>query len=357
MKKKTIIHFILSLGRGGAETMLVRAIRELPEYYNIVVTLFDDDRFGEELQCDEYICMRMPSVKALPLAIPKFRKLIRKYQPDIVHSHLVWPTVVARFATPGSIPLITTIHTSIATAPDYRKWLIRAIDRYSYLFRESTIIAVAEGVKKDYFSVLNLPEKRSYVLYTFVDIDKFKNTAKRNNFRGQLKVISTGSFRVAKNFPYLVRAFSKLKKDNVELHIYGGGPLKDEVQRQIDESGAPVILKGEVQNIEHVLPDYHLFIMASLYEGFSLAVLEAMAVKLPIMLSDIQSFREQGADTVIFFDLKDENDLAEKVRAFKNNYLETSKIAERSYERVLSGFTLEHHVKILQQIYRDALTR
>ncbi|MGC8001405.1 glycosyltransferase, partial [Salmonella enterica] len=55
----------------------------------------------------------------------------------------------------------------------------------------------------------------------------------------------------------------------VVLDIYGAGDLKD------------------------TLPNYHAMIMSSFYEGFSIGVLEAMAMKIPLVLSDIPSFREQ----------------------------------------------------------------
>ncbi len=353
--KKNILHFIESLGRGGAETMLVSAIKELKEYNNIVVTLFDDDRLGDELKCDKYICMNMRSVSYLPLAMLKFRKIVKDNKADIVHTHLVWPTLVARFATPGNIPLLSTIHTSIATAPDYKKWFIRGLDKYSYKFRRSTIIGVGQGVLNDYFSFLHLKPYKSYLLYTFVDIERFNKLASPQHGKENFEISSSGSFRVAKNFPYLINAFRGLKNENIVLHIYGSGHLQQSLQQLIDRTGVNVILKGEVRNIQDVLPRYDAYVMSSVYEGFSLAVLEAMAVKLPLMLSDIPSFREQGGDTVIYFDLNNEQDFIKKILALKNNYIEASQMAERSYRRVIENFTLQHHVTKLRQIYTETL--
>lgn len=353
--KKNILHFIHSLGRGGAETMLVRAIKELPEYNNIVVTLFDDDRLGDELQCDKYICMNLKSLKHLPLAIGKLRRIIRENRVDMVHTHLIWPTIVARLATPRNIPLLTTIHTSIATAPDYKKWYISGMDKYTYKFRENIIIGVGKAALNDYFTFLALKPYRSYVLYTFVDIERFKKLAVPDPGKGSFEVISTGSFRVAKNFPFLINAFRLLKNKNIVLHIYGSGPLKDSFQEMIDKTGVNVALKGEVQNIQDVLPRYDVYVMSSVYEGFSLAVLEAMAVKLPLLMSNIASFKEQLEDTALFFDLDNEEEFANKLLWLKNNRAEASRMAERSYCRAIENFTVQHHVKKLRQIYSETL--
>jgi hypothetical protein len=75
---KKIIHFIFNLGRGGAETMLVRVIKELPEYQHVVVTLFPMNHFGDELKCDRLICLNLGSLFSLPFAVFKFRRLVKK---------------------------------------------------------------------------------------------------------------------------------------------------------------------------------------------------------------------------------------------------------------------------------------
>src|SRR2546423_9534 len=133
--KKTILHVIKDLGRGGAETMLVAVIKELKEYNNIIVTLNDENHFGEELQCDQYICLNTPSPLQFPLAAIRLRKVIKQYKPDIVHTHLFWPTVIARVSTPKKIPLITTIHAFIANSIEYKQQHIKWIDKITYHFR------------------------------------------------------------------------------------------------------------------------------------------------------------------------------------------------------------------------------
>ncbi len=80
MQKKTIIHFIYSLGRGGAETMLVQALKELGEYNNIVITLYENNRFENELNCTEYICLNKRSLWCMPVSIFSIRKLIKNYK-------------------------------------------------------------------------------------------------------------------------------------------------------------------------------------------------------------------------------------------------------------------------------------
>jgi glycosyltransferase involved in cell wall biosynthesis len=350
MTKKTILHFIYSLGRGGAETMLVRVIKELPEYRNIVVTLNKNNHFINELQCDEFICINKPSLLSLPSAVFSLKKIISKYKPAIVHLHLPQSNFIARLATPKHIPLITTIHTSIATAIDYKKWFIRLLDKFTWHFRSSVIIAVSQGALNDYFSVLKLKPGKHFVLYTFVDPDQYQNNRVQVQ-EGKFMVVSIGALRKGKNYSYLIEAFKQFKNDAIELHIYGIGPEQESLQRAIDVSGVPIILKGQVNNINEILPQYDLFVMSSMFEGFSLSVLEAMAAKLPLMLSDIVSFNEQCQDCAIYFNLADTDDLVNKLKLVITDNLLLKRLGEKANNRVLNNFTLKHHVKQLKEIY------
>ena len=355
--KKKILHFIFNLSRGGAETMMVRVIKELPEYEHVVVTLFPGNNFGEELECKKWVCLNINSLLTLPLAFLKFKKLVKAEKPDLVHTHLFWPTLVARLSVPKKIPLITTIHAFIATSGEYKHWHIRFLDKLTYKFRKSIIIVVAKGALKEYFSFLNLKPYKAYALYTFVDVERFnvdKVSAAKNN--DTFKLVAVGALRLQKNYPYIINAMALIKDKNIKLDIYGTGNLQTELQQQIDSTGAKVFLKGEVNNIETIIPQYDLFVMSSTYEGFSLGILEAMAMRMPLLLSDIVSFKEQCEDNAWYFSLADVQDAASQIvslsQADKNLLLEK---AEAGRQRAINNFTLPHHISSLRKIYDEAL--
>lgn len=356
--KKKIIHFIFNLGRGGAETMMVRVIKELDEYEHVIVTLFPLNHFGEELKCDKLICLNMGSLLGIPLAILKFRKLVKAEKPDIVHTHLFWPTFIARLAVPQKYPLITTIHAFIATSVEYKHWYIRFLDKLSYRYRKTIIIVVAKGALQEYFSFLKLKPYKAYALYTFVDIDRFdpvRNSFKKNT--STFKVVSVGALRIQKNQLFLINAFAALKDHDMELHIYGVGNLQQQLQQQIDESGARVVLKGEVRNIEQLIPEYDLYLMASLFEGFSLSVLEAMAMGMPLLLSDIVSFREQCEETASYFSLEHKTDLIDKLLNLSiMDQTALKAMGESGRLRAIHNFTLPQHMAGLRKIYAEAVS-
>jgi glycosyltransferase involved in cell wall biosynthesis len=216
---------------------------------------------------------------------------------------------------------------------------------------------VAKGALEEYFSFLNLKLYKAYTLYTFVDIERFNiahvSSSKNTN---TFKLVAVGALRLQKNYRYIIDAMALIKDKNIELDIYGIGNLKDELQAHITATGAKVNLKGEVNNIEQIIPQYDLFVMSSTYEGFSLGILEAMAMRMPLLISDIASFKEQCEDNAWYFSLADVQDAARQIvslsAADKSSLLEK---AEAGRQRAINNFTLAQHISGLRKIYDDAL--
>ncbi len=357
--KKKIVHFIYDLGRGGAEIMLVRAIKELPEYEHVVVTIIPLNLFGAELKCDKAVCFNMASLYQLPLVLFRFGRLVRKERPALVHTHLFWPTIIARISTPRRIPLVTTIHAFIATSVEYKRWYIRLLDKITYRLRKSVIIVVAKGALTEYFSFLKLKPWKAYPLYTFVDAARFTAVRTAPQQAGPVfRIISVGALREQKNYSYLIRAFEQLRHIPVQLDIYGAGPLRTSLEAQIHTANVPINLMGEVRNIEQVLPQYDLYVMASSFEGFSLSVLEAMAMGMPMLLSDIPSFREQAEGNARYFSLHDPGDFVQQLQAIINaGAEERHRLGALGQKHVLNNFTLPKHIEGLRHIYDETLNR
>ncbi len=355
--KKTILHIIYNLGRGGAETMLVTVVKELKEYNNIIVTLYDENHFGDELECDQNISLNLKSKYLLPQASIRLRKIIKENNVALVHSHLFWPTVLARMATPQNIPLITTIHAFVGTSLEYKNWHLRWIDKLTYRFKKSVIIAVAKGALNEYFFLLKRKPYKAHVLYTLVDTRIFNKTNSLPAIDSKIfRVIAVGALRRQKNFAFLINSFGQLQQQPIELSIYGIGPLQEQLQTLLKENNITnVMLKGQVNNINEVIRQYDLFVMSSIYEGFSLSVLEAMALGMPLLLPDIASFKEQCADTAVYYKLNDSADFIKKLFQLKNDKEQLKKLGDDAKLRVLENYTLVHHMQQLREIYKDTI--
>lgn len=355
--KKTILHIIYNLGRGGAETMLVTVVKELSDYNNIVVTLFPQNHFKDELKCDKYYSLNLASILHIPFAAGRLKKLIKENNVDIVHSHLFWPTVMARLATPKNIPLITTIHAFIATAVEYKTWYIKFLDKISYRLHKNIIVTVAKGALDEYFDFLKVKRYKAYALHTFVDVKIFneENSLPKKQESDVFKLITVGALRKQKNHKFLLQAFKLLDNKKYQLDFYGEGPLRHELETVIKENNLNVNLKGEVRNIERIINQYDLFVMSSTFEGFSLSVLEAMAMRMPLLLSDIKSFREQCENTAVYFNLDDVKDFKNKVEMLASDPGYLTSLGEAAHVRAVNNFTLEQHMEGLRKIYNEVL--
>ena len=354
--KRTLLHIIYDLKRGGAETVLVSAVSELTEYNHVIVTLFEGYEFDEAFQRKHtVICLSVRHFTLIPLYYFQYRRLLKKYDVSLVSSHLFWPTFLARIATPASIPLVTMIHTYVANSVEYKKGIIRWLEKISYRMHKTYMLAASKGALDEYFSFLKLKPFKAIPLYTFVDPRIFKSQNIGGPTHRGIKMISVGRLTVQKNHQYTIEAFKTLKNELVSLDIYGMGDRYDILTSQINETGVAVNLKGRVSNINELINRYDLFIMPSLYEGFSLAVLEAMAMGMPMMLSDTPSFREQCGDTAIYFSLTNPDDFVEKFRKLKSDPAQMKNLGAAARDRVLNNFTLEHHMEIIREVYKEAL--
>jgi L-malate glycosyltransferase len=355
--KKTILHIIDSLGRGGAETMLVTVIKQLPEYNNIIVTLSPINEFGKELKYDGLFCLKIHSPLQVTSGLLKLRRIIKENNVSIVHSHLFWATIIARIATPKQISLISTIHTFPAAAIEYSTWYMRLIEKLTYKIRNSIIVTVAKGAQDGYFNLLKIKLHKVYTLHTFVDTTIFNvaniSTKKENN--ESFRLVTVGNLKEAKNYYFLLDVFKELKGQNITLDIYGKGSLDIPMQKIIDEHRLNVTLKGQVKDIQQTIKQYDLFVMSSLYEGFSISVLEAMAMAMPMMLSDIVSFREQCEDTAVYFDLKGNKDFISKLCVLMDDKQKLEALGSAAQKRVQENFTLHKHMEQLKIIYANAL--
>jgi glycosyltransferase involved in cell wall biosynthesis len=95
--------------------------------------------------------------------------------------------------------------------------------------------------------------------------------------------------------------------------------------------------------------------MSSLYEGFALSVLEAMAMGMPALLTDIASFKEQCDDTASYYKLNSKNDFILQLLSLKNNRQQLTFLGRNCRKRALENYTLQKHMAGLKAIYYKAL--
>lgn len=172
------------------------------------------------------------------------------------------------------------------------KWLSRYTDVLITINHEDY-----ERAKKQFYA-----KRVEYIPGVGVDVDAFSNVVDtKENIRKRLNIpenvfmlLSVGELNVNKNHQVVIKALAALKDERIHYYIAGEG-AKEEYLRQLAEKlgvGKQVHLLGYRTDVAELLRASDIFIFPSKREGLSVALMEAMVLKLPIVASDIRGNRD-----------------------------------------------------------------
>lgn len=172
----------------------------------------------------------------------------------------------------------------------------------SQIIEQSAVTTTISGFNKRHLvEKLNAPEDKVMVNYEGVIPEQFSYKAYSRN-SGPFRIINTGRLHPVKGQKYLIEATSILisKGLEVELVIVGGGELKQDLNKlAIDKGiGNAVSLQGflPAEQVAGFLEGADLFVLSSVSEGLSVALMEAMAIGLPVVSTDVNGVSELIAD-------------------------------------------------------------
>ncbi len=221
-------------------------------------------------------------------------------------------------------PAVVTIHDLIPMVlPAYRgSLLVRAYTRLQGLACRSAeaILVDSECSKRDVLRLLRVPEERVHVIYLGVE-ERYSPDRGGPSPLDRPYVLYLGSVDVRKNVPALIRAFGRIASEYPELVLaiagsIGVGPMFSDVKALAAPLGDRVRFLGRVSDDQKLALYRHaeLFAFPSLYEGFGLDPLEALACGCPVVCSNASSLPEIVGDAAIQFDPRDELALADAMR-------------------------------------------
>jgi glycosyltransferase involved in cell wall biosynthesis len=196
-----------------------------------------------------------------------------------------------------------------------------------YCDRADALITVSESSKRDIVSYYGLDPDKITVIYEaaspeFRPADKDALAAVRRKYGlPESYAIHVGTIEPRKNLTRLVEALQLLREDGVvvPLVVVGSrGWLYDGLFRRVEEldAGQEVLFPGYVPTVD--LPAVYgaarLAVVPSVYEGFGLPVLEAMACGIPVVSSGVSSLPEVGGEAACYFDPLDVDEMAAVIR-------------------------------------------
>lgn len=254
-------------------------------------------------------------------AIRRLSDLVRKLRPDVLHLHhtisALVSTITAVVTQPKTI-IIKTEHNdhNFLSVPQFASNLL------TYPFVDQ-VVCNSDSTLSSFRPIEKLQVKSKVTrIYNGVDLRRVRQAGRAiGPISGDPFVIGTiGRLVPQKNQSRLISAFAKAKSNvgrSVELHIIGDGPLRPLLEQTCVSQGVEgsVCFLGSMsrdQVYKH-MHSWNAFVMASRFEGFCNALVEAMAIGLPLAVSDICTLHEVCPEARLRFDPLSDRDIAHKL--------------------------------------------
>ncbi|CCU83470.1 putative Phosphatidylinositol N-acetylglucosaminyltransferase [Mesotoga infera] len=371
-----ILHFVSSFAPGGAEVYVRNLACEMKEkgIDQSIYALDDardvrkDDKAGISFQ-EEYIELLKKNsigwgfmgskVRNNPVqGIVSIKKIIEKEKPDVIHSHVSGISAYLVFAN-SRVPNVYTHHSTPVRHPALHKHFLRKrIARY---------IAISDSGKQALLDI-GIPSPKIAKIHNGIPLEQFKS--ERRISEDVSTLLAVGRLQKPKNYPLMLRSFSevvcKCKEKGIEppvLKIVGEGELKDNLKKLCDELVIQdrVIFLGIRRDIPKLLGESDIFVMSSDWEGFSIALIEALASGIPIVATDVGGNAEiiENGVSGLLTKPGDEDDFAEKITRLIENQDLRCKFSEKASERS-SLFSIENaaarHIEVYESIMDSRAT-
>jgi len=290
---------------------------------------------------------------------------VKKDQCDIFVSLYQCPTIF-----PKNIKHKMLVHDMIPKIfPEYldnwRKKLYFFLSNRA-IRQTSKIITISEWSKRDIHKYLKIPKEKIKVAYPSVGEEFFEKSADKKDNEVLEKydiygryIFYVGGFDFRKNIPGLLEAYAKLleRHEINDINLVLGGedksrfsPLFTDVKKEIKKLGledkAKLIGFVEQKDLPSLYRQCELFVLPSLYEGFGLMALEAMACGAPTAVSKTSSLPEVGGDAVLYFNPHDTDEMARVMGKIIRNSKLKLRLSEKGKERARK-FEWKKFVKII----------
>jgi N-acetyl-alpha-D-glucosaminyl L-malate synthase BshA len=282
---------------------------------------------------------------------------------DVLHTHYAMPHAASaylaqRMLRDHRVKTVTTLHgtdiTLVGQAPSFF-----AVTRFS-IQEMDRVTAVSRWLKDETVRIFD-PGREIAVIPNFVDVETFR-PRDLSSRREQLAapderiVLHISNFRPVKNLEAVVRVFHRVSKQvKARLVLVGDGPERVPTERLIDTLGlsARTIFLGNQEFVEEILPLADVFLLPSLHESFGLVALEAMAVGIPVVATQVGGPREVVIDGSCGFlrDPHDHEGMAAAILSILGDRERARAMGEAGIRRAREAFHVDRIVPEYLRVY------
>jgi glycosyltransferase involved in cell wall biosynthesis len=373
-----IVCVIDGLGYGGAERSLAEM---LPGFVAAGIEPTVACLFHREGGVEGEVLAGGYDVRFLPRGrtarIRALRGIVREVSPDLMQTTLIGSTMVGRLAGAGTgIPLLT----SLVNVPysDERRGdphvnalalrLVQAADSWTARHLTTHFHAITHAVKRGAVRDLRIPEERITVIERGRDTERLGDPSPQRRHRAREMlglapdaevIVAIGRQEFQKGHRFLFEAMTDLaasRPQAVLLIVGRGGAEADHLRRLAARPPLDRVIRflGHRQDVPEILSAADVFAFPSLWEGLGCAVLEAMALGLPIVASDLEPIREVVEDgrCAVLVPPRTPGALASSISSLLDDRARAQALGVAGREIFRRRFTLERSTKRMVELCR-----
>ncbi len=370
-----IIDYLYGGSGGGTETHLSYLTRHLDKkIFNIVIVAFDtaDSDFVKRMKSTGLKILHVPVGKYYtPCAFKKIIELsgiIKSMKIDIVQTYHFKSDILGVLA--AHMAGVKHVISSKRDIGDRKKKIHFLLNKIVNRFVDSFIV-VADKVGEVIIKQENAPVKKIKTIYNGVDVKKFSPVSPSEKLEARKKVGlgeddfvigMVAVFRPEKNHNVFFEALYKLAPviSKLKAIVVGGGPLFNYYYEYCQKLKLAdrIIFTGATKVVSQYLKTMDVAcLLPGSNEGFSNAILEKMAVGLPVIVTDIGGNAEAVVDGVngIVVSPNDSNAVARAILKLYKNPSQRKKMGLTSRKRIEDNFSVERMVEHYEKYYKDIL--
>ena len=305
----------------------------------------------------------------------ELRDSLERIKPDLVHASLTLSPLDFRLpelCQQLGVPLVATFHPAFDADAGLRN-LSAGTQQLSYqlyapfLARYDRVIVFSK-LQADILIKLGVPAKTLSVIPNGVDTARWSpagassNALLQKNVRqrlgGERIFLYMGRLVTEKNVEALLRAWRLVSPEGCRLVVVGDGPLTSNLQNQFSD---PQILwwgyEPDLDTRIALLQCAEVFLLPSLVEGLSLALLEAMATGTACVATDAGADGEvlAGGAGIVMSTQGVTTQLRTLLPVLRDQPVLTAELGRRARERVLERYTIGTNIDAIEKLYRDLL--
>jgi glycosyltransferase involved in cell wall biosynthesis len=351
-----VLHIIPDLILGGAEKLVVNLITNIKySALDVRLCLFyppQSSRLLDELLHKGITIYHLNKRRGFdPIIIPQLYRVIRKFKPDIIHTHLYGFYYTMFPVMKNNVPVrIHTFH-NIANN-DCRK--METILRKMFFKRARFIlVGVSKCVSKSVEKLYALPV---HTIYNGTNPNEFYPVAK-TPYQRVTTFVCTATFKHEKNHKFLINAFAKAisVKPYIKLWLVGYGPLLNKTKRYVQSKNLTDSVKflGKQYDVSKILSKCDIFVLASSSEGFGLAIIEAMSASKPVISTNVGGISEiiDAGKTGILVSSTDVDEFANQMINLSENTELCTAIGKNARNAVINNYSLKRMVEEYISLY------